>query len=379
MISFLSTIENEIYKLNKFLYDHQENSYNEIECTNYICTLLEKFDFKITKNYLDFSTAFIAQKGNTYPKICLLCEYDAIPDLGHITGHNILSSISVAAALLISKAINELGGSVVVIGCPGEYLGGTRSVMVKQGTFDDIDIVLTCHPDILTTESGSSNAIIPLNIKFLNESVLRTTNKNSYNPLDGILLTFNIINSLLKGFPHKVDINSIITNGGDTPLIIPSECEAKFYLQGLDMDIVKIVEAKLRETVIYVSKLMQLPYNISLYEPIQENLLTNKTLSRLFSHNLKENGVIDILPSRIINSGLSLGVISKVVPCIHPYISIVKDSTVKFGSTDFSNATITEFAFKQSMKAALSLAYSAIDIIETPTLLSDIKMEFFNK
>ena len=90
--------------------------------------------------------------------------------------------------------------------------------MVKQGIFDDIDIVMMAHPDITTCESGSSSAIIPLKIKFIGNSGLSFLNKNAYTSFRCCILTFNILNSIIKGFPEMLEINSILSNGGYTPL-----------------------------------------------------------------------------------------------------------------------------------------------------------------
>ena len=218
-----------------------------------------------------------------------MCEYDAIPIEGHITGHNLLTTTSVAAALALGSIIEKIGGSVVIIGCPGEYLGGTKSVMVKQGIFEEIDVVLVAHPDTVTSESGSSSAIIPLSIKYIGNSGLSFLNKGTYTSLDGVLLFFNILNSILKGFPEDVEVNSILSNGGFTPLLLPIESEAKFYIRAPEMDIARIVENKLREIAIYVSKLIRVQNSISLYEPENEELITNRTLNRLFSHNFRDS------------------------------------------------------------------------------------------
>ena len=251
--------------------------------------------------------------------------------------------------------------------------------MVKQGVFDDIDVVLVAHPDTITSESGSSSAIIPLSIKFIGHSGLSFLNKGSYTSLDGILLTFNILNSLLKGFPEDVEVNSILSNGGFTPLLLPLESEAKFYIRAKEMDIAKIAESKLREIAIYVSKLIRVQYSFSLYEPENEELITNRTLNRLFSHNFKENGIINISGPRDIYSGLSLGIVSKKVPCIHPYISIVTDDSIRYGTKEFANATISDYAFDEAMKAALSLSFTGYDIILNENLLSEVKNEFYKK
>lgn len=377
LISFIDKIDDEIVNLCSNLYNTPEESYNEKRSCTYITDILSKYNFQITKNYLDIPNSFFAFKGNTYPKICFLCEYDAIKDLGHITGHNALSSISVTAALALGNIIDKIGGSVVIIGCPGEYLGGTKNIMVKQGTFDDIDIVMECHPDIITAESGTSSAIIALSLKFEGNSGLSFLNKNVYNSLDGILLTFNILNSLLKGFPKNVEVNSILCKGGYTPLLLPIESEAKFYIRSQEYASAELVENKIREIAKYVSNLTNVKHSISLYEPPNEELNTNKTLNRLFSHNLKESGIIDIAPAQNISAGLSIGTVSNKVPCIHPYICICENPNIHYGTEEFASETLSNFAHEQIKKASLALACTGYDLIKSDTLLKEVKAEFY--
>ena len=126
MISYIEKHKDDLKSLNRFLYDNPEKSYDEFNSYNYICNLLEKHNFEIKKNFLDLKTSFYASKGSGNPNICFLCEYDAIENEGHITGHNLLTTTSVAAALALSSIIEKIGGSVTLIGCPGEYLGGTK-------------------------------------------------------------------------------------------------------------------------------------------------------------------------------------------------------------------------------------------------------------
>lgn len=377
MISFLATCDNTLKDLCKFLHDNPEDSYHEFKSYEYIVNLLEKHDFDITKKYLDIPNSFYATKGSGYPKVCYLCEYDAVIGEGHLTGHNALTTISIGAALALGSIINKTGGSIILIGCPGEYLGGTKSIMVKQGTFEDIDVVIMCHPDVVTCESGTSSSIIPLSIKFKGNSGLSFLNKGSYTSLDAILLTFNILNSLLKGFPKNVEVNSILSKGGYTPLLIPLESEAKFYIRSDEYAMAELVETKLRNIAKYVSKLTHIENITSLYEPPNEELITNRTLNRLFSHNLKENGIINIGDPKNINAGLSIGVVSHYVPCIHPYISIVEDSSIEYGTNAFAEATISEYAFDQIKKSSLALAFTAADLIESSELLKEVKDEFY--
>jgi len=359
IISFLSTCSDDIKNLCTYLYENPETSYNEFKSSKYICNLLYKYNFEINKNFLDIENAFIAKKGTGHPKICYLCEYDAVKDEGHITGHNLVTAISVSASLALGNVIDKLGGSVILIGCPGEYLGGTKGTMVKQGVFDDIDVVMLAHPDISTCESGSSSAIIPLGLKFESENKLTFLNKKDYTSLDAVLLTINILNSIKKGLPNNVEINSIISNGGYTTLLLPSNSEIKFCIRASDTQTANYAYDKIRKIANYVTNLIDIP-------------------NKFFSHNLKENGIININPAKDIYAGLSIGDVSHKVPCIHPYISIVDSNDIKYGSLEFAKATLSPFALKQCTTVATSLASTAIDLIENESLLNEVKDEFFN-
>lgn len=378
IISFLSTCSDDIKDLCSYLYENPETSYKEFKASKYICDLLFKYNFEIKKNFLGIENSFMAKKGSGHPKICYLCEYDAIEGEGHITGHNMVTAMSVSAALALGNIIDELGGSVILIGCPGEYLGGTKGTMVNQGVFDDIDVVMLAHPDISTAESGSSSAIIPLGLKFESENKLTFLNKNEYTSLDAVLLTINILNSIKKGFPNNLEINSVISNGGYTTLLLPSNSEIKFCIRASDTKTANYAYDKIRKIANYVTKLIAIPNKFFLYESPNKELITNRTLNRLFSHNLKESGIIKIDAVRDVYAGLSIGDVSHKVPCIHPYISIVDESSTKYGSVEFAKATLSPFALKQCNMTASALALTAIDLIENESLLNEIKSEFFS-
>ncbi|EJT5929080.1 TPA: M20 family peptidase [Clostridium perfringens] len=377
VISYLSTEKEALFNLCKFLHDNPEDSYKEYDTCKYICNFLRDRDFDVREKFLDLDTAFYAKKGNGYPKICFLCEYDAIKSKGgHITGHNLLTTISITSALGLSKVIEKSGGTVILIGCPGEYLGGTKSTYVRQGIFDDIDVVLTAHPDIVTSESGTSKAIIPLKVTFKGHDGLSFLDFDSFTSLDGTMLTFNVINALSKGFCKKANIHTILSQGGVTPLLRPVESEGKLYIRAESTKTAKCIENKIRNLVACISDTMNLESCVELYEPPNEELLSNQILNRLYSHNLKENGIINIGKPRDIDAGLSLGTVSHKVPCIHPYINIVDNVNIDYGTKEFADATISSFAQEQALSASYALISTALDLIESDFLLSEVKETF---
>lgn len=378
IINNINSCSQEVFQLSQYLYENYETSYKEYNACNKITSLLKEKDFNVKDNFLNITTAFEATYGSGYPKICTVCEYDAVEGLGHITGHNMLTAISLLTALGLKEILNKTRGSITILGCPGEYLGGAKVTMTKQGIFDDVDAVLMAHPDIETSESGTSSAILPLSAKFLGNDGLSFLNKGSYTSLDAALLTFNILNSLIKGFPKDVNIDGVLSKGGITPLIIPKETEIKFYVRGKDMNIASEAQDKLNEIIKFTEKILKVKSDICLYEPPYDELITNITLSRLFSHNLKECGIIEIEPPRDIYAGLSLGTVSHKTPCIHPYIGITENQDIKYGTLEFASATLTNYAKDQAVKAASALAITALDLIESDNLLSEVKTEFYD-
>jgi metal-dependent amidase/aminoacylase/carboxypeptidase family protein len=378
IITYLSTIKDDILNLSKYIHENPEDSFHEYKAHNYIVNILKKNNFNVIEHYLDIPTAFYAQYGTGHPKICYICEYDAVKDLGHVVGHNLISAMSVAASLSLSKIISKIGGSVIVVGCPGEFLGSSKVTMTKQGTFNDIDVVLMAHPDLITAESGSSMAILPIKISYKSKSGFTYRQSSTYTALDACLFNFNTLSLLSKGFEKNCTIDGVILNGGDSPYLLPSETEAKFYIRCPKMSMACDIEKKIRELVKTTSYLMDIDCNVCLYELPYDELISNKNLSRVFSHNLKESGIIDIESPKNTNSGLSLGTVSHVVPCIHPYICICEDKNIEYSSPEFSATTVSYYAQDKIIKAAAALALTGLDLIENNSLLNQVKKEFFH-
>lgn len=379
IVTYLSTIKDDIHLLSKYLYENPEEGYKEYKCKEYIINILKKHEFTIETPLINIDTAFFAQFGNTHPKICFLCEYDAIPNRGHIAGHNLITSISVASALSLAKIVTKIGGSVILIGCPGEFKTGSKVTMAKQGVFDDMDVVMMAHPDIITAESGKSMAVVPLKISYKSEEGFAYRKHNKCSALDAMLLTFNTINLMSNCFDEDTSIDKVILKGGELPYLLPSYTDARIYIRCSELKKAEAIEQKIRQLVKTIGDSLNVEAHTCLFELPYENLKTNKVLSRIFSHNLKESGIIDVQPPKDTNSGLSLGALSHKVPCIHPYISIVEDNNIKYSSEAFAHATISPFAQDKVMKVAQALTCTAIDLIENENLLREVTTFTFNK
>lgn len=382
--SYIYGNKEKIQNLISYLYNNAEPSYQENRSCSYICNFLSDEGFKVQRNFLDVKNSFYAEKGDGYPKICYICEYDAVKNQGHITGHNFISAASCAAASALADSLEdkEKSGTVVVLGCPGEYLGGSKDIMVQQKVFDDIDAVMLVHPDINTFESGTSSCTVPLGLEYLSQGNSGCADKNSFTPLDAGLLTLNMLNYVKKIFPEGLDVSYMIENSSEsaTPLCIPNKYTLKFYIKSKSCTLSDFAENKIHEIADSISNISGIEHKFFLYECPNKELITNSALSRIFTNNLKESGIIHINPQKEITGGLSIGDVSHVVPCIHPYVSIIEEDNenIPYGSVEFSKATVTDYSLEQCLKSARALASTGADLITNENLLSEIKSEFFN-
>lgn len=378
MISYLHTIKDDIFKLSKFLYNNPEESFYEYKAYDYITKMLKDHSFRVTEKYLDIPTSFYAEYGSGHPKLCFMCEYDAASKEGHITGHNLITSMSLGAALSLSKVIDKFkSGTIIVLGCPGEFASGIKVTMSRQGTFKDIDAVLMAHPDVENAETGTSMAVLPVKVKYSGKALNNASLDSTYSSLDACNFTFNSLSFLSKGYENNCHLDNISLKHYNSFNAAPNEAELSFYIRAPKMIQACEIEKKVKILVKAVESLMNVSSDISMYELPYEELIPNHALSRIFAHNLKEIGIIDTVKPKNSLSSLSLGTVSHIVPCLHSYIKIVEDSTVQFGSLDFSKATLSEFAEDTTLKAATALACTALDLIEKEDLLQEVKVEFY--
>ncbi len=372
IISYIRSITDDIYKLSNYLYTNPETSYKEHRGCSYIINMLKDNNFKVQENYCNIPTSFYAQYGEGHPKVCYICKYTSTENDGHIFGNNVNASISTAAALGLSKVISKSGGSVILLGCPGEYSNGSELTLTKEKCFEDIDVIIAPHCDISNAESGTSMATIPLSVKYHHNN---NNELSDFSTLDSYLFILSTISQLIKGFNSTCSIDVVSIKNVSSNQSSPFQSEAKFYLRAYSLNEAKILEKTVKDFIGSMSEVVNIPGDITLFELPSEELLTNKSLSRIFTHNLKECGIIDIDCCKNAMYGLGIGSISHVTPCIYPSISITEKLTISCPSQEFALETQTEFCKINMIKAAEALAITGLDIIEKQDLLKEIILE----
>ncbi|MCM3133020.1 M20 family metallopeptidase [Paenibacillus polysaccharolyticus] len=340
---------------------------------------LSYHEFKVQAPILGLETAFIGTYASSKPgpTIALLCEYDALPEIGHACGHHLICMMSLGAAVGLKAIVDEVGGTIKVFGTPAEETRGAKVPMAEAGLFDDCDVALMAHPFYAYEKSGSSLAIDAVQFEFHGKSSHAAASPHEgINALDAVIQTFTGINAFRQQVKSTVRIHGIINSGGQAANIIPDYASAQFYVRAATRKELNV----LTERVVQIAQGAALQTGCKLvtsnYETSYDEMVTNETFSDAFSQNLMELGI----PQEEIVSGndhgsMDIGNVSLRCPAIHPYIRVV-DEVHTLHSVEFRDLALQERALDGMILGAKALAATAYDVLSKPELLQAIRKEF---
>ncbi|MCM3702917.1 M20 family metallopeptidase [Paenibacillus macerans] len=343
--------------------------------------ILEDAGFEVSWNIAGHETGFVARKDSSKPgpKIGYLAEYDALPGLGHACGHNLIGTISTAAAIALAGVAEETGGEVYVFGTPAEE-GGTngsaKGSFAKHGLFDGIDAALMIHPSGETQLTGSSLAVDPLDFHFYGKPAHAAGSpEQGINALDAVLLLFNGINALRQQLPDHVRIHGIITHGGDAPNIIPEYAAARFYIRSTTWAETEEISAKVRNIADGAALATGSTVRIERFQNEVKDIIINRTLDEIVGKELEQLGEVLIHEERKGLGSTDAGNVSHVVPTSHAYIKIGPADLVAH-TPAFREAAASAKADEALITAAKALALAGLQLLENPELLVKVKEDF---
>lgn len=361
-----------------YICSNPEMGNQEFKAMEKLTSLLSQHGFTIETGVVNKPTAFRAtyDSGKAGPSIAYLCEYDALPGIGHGCGHNMIGTMSSGAAIALSKVLNITGGKVVVLGTPAEETNGAKVDMAEQGVFTGIDVAMILHPEDKNHESGLSLAMDAIQFEFKGKpSHAASAPHEGINALDAVILTFTGINALRQQITPDARIHGIIKEGGKAANVIPDLAIAQFYVRAGKKKYLKELTEKVKNIARGAALMTGATLDISYYETSYDDMNTNDTLSAAFTSNLKLVGITDIHPARSSYGSIDMGNVSNVVPAIHPYISIA-DTHLVGHTEEFRDATRTEKAHAALVQGAATLALTGYDVLTDKELLQKIKEEF---
>ncbi|MEI2367755.1 M20 family metallopeptidase [Niallia circulans] len=363
-----------------YIGENPELGHEEFKACEILTDTLKQHDFNVEIGICDLPTAFKAtfDSGKAGPVIGFMAEYDALPELGHACGHNLIGTMGIAAGISLSKVLSETGGKVIVYGTPAEETKGGKVTMAEAGIFEELDVAMMVHPLDSYMKSGDSLAMDAIQFEFFGKAAHAAASPHlGINALDAVLQTFNSINALRQHIKSDARIHGVITEGGKAANIVPDYAVAQFYVRaGKREEVNKLVE-KVKQCAEGAALQTGATVKSSFYEFSYDDMITNQTLSDLFTKQLVDLGVepSEIQEQRDGSGSLDMGNVSQVVPSIHPYVKICNEAYACH-THEFREAAMSDQGRDAMILGAKSMALTGLEILTNKELLAEIKAEF---
>ena len=377
VLAEIDSHRHQLENLSLKIHSHPELGFKEHRAQAWLTQYLEEAGFLVEPGICELATAFKASYSSGRPAIAILAEYDALPQLGHACGHNLIAAAAVGAAVASKAAVDHLGGSLLVIGTPAEELHGGKIIMAEKGAFDNIDAAMIVHPGTHDTATTKTLACISLEVEFFGREAHAAANPEAgINALEAMLQSFNGINSLRQHIKDKARIHGIITDGGQAANIVPAHSAASFLVRAEDETYLEALKQKVLNCFLGAATASgaRLKYRWSKlqYAPMCNNLI----MARLFAENMCSLGRKMKLydPSQTFGS-TDMGNVSQLVPGIHPFVAIAP-AEVTGHSPKFAAAAASGTGMKGMIDAAKALATTVVDLLSSPETLTRVKEEF---
>jgi amidohydrolase len=370
-------LQPDLEALSRAIFEHPELAFKEVFASATIAERLEGQGFAVERPYGGLETSFAARVGSGGPHLGLLLEYDALPEIGHACGHNIIAAGGALAATLIARHLPGGAGRLSVIGTPAEEGGGGKVKLLEAGAFEGLDAVMMFHPADRTLPWRHALAAAHLRVQFRGKAAHAAKSpEEGRSALSAMLQFFAAIDALRQFVPQQARIHGIIRHGGAAPNVVPDFTEAVVYVRDLTAERARQLVERVEACAHGAAMCAGCTTTVEESAPLYTERKNNHTMADLVAGYLAEQGVAVEQPSFRNPVGSSdVGNVSLRVPAIQPYLQIADRGTPGH-SVAFRDAAMTPRAHEAAMKMAVALARTGLDVLSDAQLLAQVKREF---
>jgi amidohydrolase len=355
------------------IWDHPELNFEEHHAHEVLTAVLEAEGLEVERGAYGVDTAFAARAGSEGPTIAVLCEYDALPEIGHACGHNVIAAAGLGAGLAAAALADVLGGRVLVLGTPAEEGGGGKVFLAERGALDDVDAAMMVHPAGLDLLSMSVIAIHQLYADYEGAAAHAAAFPHKgRNALDAAVLGYNAVAALRQHIRPDERIHGIFTHGGDKPNIVPKFAQASWFIRSPSIRTLRELEPRVLACLEAGAAAAGCTCTIRWDEPAYSDMLDNAPMVDAYAANaaaLTGRQLHDPAAAEYpVVGSTDMGNVSYVVPSIHPMIA-VSPPHVSIHTPEFANHARAAEGDRAVVDGAVAMAATIADLWLTPPLL----------
>lgn len=377
----------ELARLAVDLHDHPETAFGEFRSARAVADLLESHGAEVEVGAFGLDTALYATEGpqEGAPHFAVVAEYDALPEVGHACGHNVIAGISVGAYLALRDVLGDIGGRVSFIGAPAEESGGGKELILRAGGFDGVDAAGMVHPGVGDTVSPvygpGTSGVRRIAVTYRGRAAHAAMSPYlGLNALDAVVTAYQSVAQLRQHILPVDRIHGVITNGGSAANVVPETASAVFLVRSTEIDTLDILTRRVVTVLEAAASATGTTADIDLdFEPAYLPMKNNIELVKRWADHLRDRGrEVPLYPAHARQGGPStdMGNVSRTIPAIHPALGLGGSPDVAPHNAAFAETTVEPAAVDALIDAAVSLAGTAADFLADADLRDAVRREF---
>jgi amidohydrolase len=359
------------------IHGHPELAHEEFEACRWLSEFLAASGFRVETAPGGVATAFRATLDTgPGPTIAILCEYDALPGIGHACGHNVIAAAGAGAGAALAALWRELPpGRVVVLGTPAEESHGGKAELIRAGVFDGIDCAMMVHGFDRTVLQPRFLGIACVMLEHTSPAARGGPEPRlAVNALDACVQTYLAVAMLRQQMRPDCRIHGIVTDGGTAGELPPERAGSTYYVRAPRLDAMWELYGRVVACAEGAALATGTAVAITREDHVYEPLSTNTVMLDLFRANLGALALgEDEAPPGAIGSS-DIGNVSQVVPAIHPMIAIAPRGTA-IHTREFAAAAAGPAARAGLLAGAKAMAMTALDLLAEPARVQQARAE----
>ena len=307
------------------IHENPELGFEEHFAHDLLAGAAEEAGLEVRRQAYGVETAFAAVAGSTGPLVAFLCEYDALPGIGHACGHNIIAASGLGAGLAAAEVVEDLGGRLLILGTPAEEGGGGKLHLMEAGAFAGVDAALMVHPAGLELAEMETLAVQQLHARYRGRAAHAAAAPHAgRNALDGAVLGYVAASALRQHIGTDERFHGIFTDGGQKPNIVPSFAETNWYVRSPTMVRLELLKERLADCLQSGAVAAGVDVELAWADYSFTEVRSNEPLVELWKANAAAVGrrPEPPAPGRTVIGSTDMGNVSQIVPSIHPMIAV---------------------------------------------------------
>ena len=354
-----------LIELSRKIHAHPELGFEEMRASAWLAAALERAGFEVELDVFGLPTALVARAGSGSLHMALCAEYDALPEIGHACGHNLIAAMALGAACGLRELLSDLGVTLSVFGTPAEELGNGKALLLERGAFQGVHAALMTHPAPIDVLTPPLLAFAQFDVEY------RGREADAFAPAgpgvsaaDALTLAQVAIGMLRAGLRPTDRVHGVLTSGGRTPALLPSCATATYMVRARTL--AELLPLRQRVVRCFEAGAHALGSKLEIREAHEPygDMRHHHELAELYRRNARAVGRVFPELGALLARGTGstdMGNVSQRIPAIHPAIGIDSLPAVNH-QPEFTARCVTPAAERALMDGATTLAWTIADV-----------------